>query len=41
MSPVYGTRDMVADVMTKPPRGEELRRQKSRLQFCQPMSKKE
>jgi hypothetical protein len=36
-----GTRDMVADIMTKPLNGEELRRQRYRMQLCEPMSKKE
>jgi hypothetical protein len=36
-----GTKDMVADVMTKPLSGEELRRRRDRLQWYQPMSKKE
>jgi hypothetical protein len=36
-----GRRDMVADIVTKPLNGEELRHQRDRLQLCQPMSKKE
>jgi hypothetical protein len=36
-----GTRDMVADVMTKPLNGEELKLQRDRLQLRQPTSKEE
>jgi hypothetical protein len=36
-----GTRYIVADIMTKPLNGEELRHQRDRLQLCQPMSTKE
>jgi hypothetical protein len=36
-----GSEDMVADVMTKPLSGEELRRQRDRLQVCQTISKNE